>query len=211
MAATAAASRHREKGIRKTSDEQQQQHNNQQQQPTTTHSDICILLHHLLNLKKELTILINIIKKLPFQIHSPLLPYTSTMGGGVSSPSSDSDEFQYCHSQFQSPCVQDVPKKRPGSSHVSASPGSIHWVAAFGPPARVEKLLSEDSIRDQMNDFHEGNTPLMLASSLGNAEICKLLIVAGAARDVINKDGLTACEMAKDILTREVFDSTTRI
>lgn len=108
------------------------------------------------------------------------------MGGGVSSPES-------------------------GKKSRDPASGTIHWAAAWGPPARVEKLLENESIRNQLDTFHDGNTPLMVASVLGNAEICKLLIVAGACTDVLNTNGMSACDMAKDAKTREVFNSTARI
>lgn len=128
------------------------------------------------------------------------------MGSGVSSPQSQSS------SKDEQKCLGSSHAAAVTTSATAASPGTIHWAAAWGPPSRVAKLLDNESIRNtQMNEFYDGHTPLMIASSVGNIEICKLLIVAGACTDTVNADGQSACDMAKNEKTKEVFDSTTRI
>ena len=56
-------------------------------------------------------------------------------------------------------------------------------------------LLRQKPAVDASNEF--GDTPLMLASRLGSAELCDLLLAAGANARLRNRDRLSASEAAE--------------
>lgn len=90
--------------------------------------------------------------------------------------------------------------------------GALHWAVAQDERAKLESLLKKEEAKNALIDsFYQGFTPLMIASSLGRGEMCRILMSSGADQHIKNAEGISAGEMAKDDETRIIFDEISRI
>ncbi len=73
---------------------------------------------------------------------------------------------------------------------------ALHWAAYFGYSDIVNSLLSDDEIAVNCTDSN-GYTPLHLAVIRGDVACVRLLLLAGARRDLKNCKGYTPLDYAK--------------
>jgi len=79
----------------------------------------------------------------------------------------------------------------------------IHWSARNGHLDCIIELLKAKPVLNQQNKL--GDTPLHCAAWGGNAEIAKLLLEHGVDPNVLNKEGQSALDLAKNDETAAVI------
>jgi ankyrin repeat protein len=70
----------------------------------------------------------------------------------------------------------------------------LHLAAASGQGAIASVLLAAHADKDAQNQF--GDTPLLIASRRGDAELVRILLAAGASTKLRNHDRVSAADVA---------------
>jgi ankyrin repeat protein len=72
-------------------------------------------------------------------------------------------------------------------------------------PNEITDLIAGTGRADVNHQDKDGNTALMLAAMQGNVMMISTLVHTGADKDLTNKDGKTAMDLAVDAMTKEVI------